>query len=896
MRANGPFNPTEAKIVAHLAPLSRLSDDYLQPSQVTQEGIADAVGVAKNHMPRIMRELIESGIAKARKHRVEGARRKRYCYFLTDDGARAAAAMSVPGVMPRRLDIPHPPAHFIGRNDELRCLQKNARSAGLGTIEGGPGIGKTSLALAFLASAGEPAVKFYWSFKQDRSLRGALSSLSEALPAPAGELLAYLLRIDGIVAPQRVVNLFEDLDEKAFIVLDDCGLCKDGDALLALAKSIAGVPAASVILIGLEGRTQRDLPRWRLELAPLARGDTTDLAERCGHPAPGRAYEMSGGNPGLVALWDGKAAKRGHGATEAMNARERDALALLSLFGRPVHIGETAALGIGYEIVSSLVNEGFMVRGGDFVHPLGDSGPPSKAASKRGHRKIAEAILATWSDSEHGIEACEHYAVSGDTARCISLLLDRGEEFLKSGKAAALERLLSGLAKEGADAPEKARMLTLEGNVHRQRARWPEAIGCFERALPMGKRIPGFEAETLARIGSVNLAKRDYATAKGWYSKALKRLPKRRPDIAARIEDELATLHLRTGELDEAERRSVRAIALAAKSGGAELLGLCRVTMGNMRMLQRRHDEAQEHFESALSGMKDNARMRGTLLNNLAALEYNRGMLDKAVELWGEASDIFRRTGDVRFAMTSVNLSFALWRMGSWDKAVRSMRRASTLAKLANDPVIDAAANTLAGQDALFRGRFGEAVQSYQIVAEIRGARENRGELAQARADLASALVAAGELARAGKVVDMDADWAAAQQASSEASACCLASAKLYLARADTAKAEDMLKASMQRLPTNDVLSKGRLFRLLGAFAARRDDWIVSMRYLEDAKNIFKSLKHAPELALTLHDLAAASEKFGSPDRDARISEAKEAAHALGMPYPSPCSDWKFTR
>jgi DNA-binding PadR family transcriptional regulator len=56
----------------------------------TQEGIARAVGMRVNHVPRATKKLIEDGYIEDLLVHIGGLKRKRRAYFLTDSGAKIA--------------------------------------------------------------------------------------------------------------------------------------------------------------------------------------------------------------------------------------------------------------------------------------------------------------------------------------------------------------------------------------------------------------------------------------------------------------------------------------------------------------------------------------------------------------------------------------------------------------------------------------------------------------------------------------------------------------------------------------------------------------------------------------------------------------------------------------
>ena len=79
----------EEKILLHLlGQYPTHIDVFNAPMQMAQEGIADAIGINRTHIPRSMKRLIKKGYLEEVSRHVPGARRKRKVYFLTPAGAK----------------------------------------------------------------------------------------------------------------------------------------------------------------------------------------------------------------------------------------------------------------------------------------------------------------------------------------------------------------------------------------------------------------------------------------------------------------------------------------------------------------------------------------------------------------------------------------------------------------------------------------------------------------------------------------------------------------------------------------------------------------------------------------------------------------------------------------
>jgi DNA-binding PadR family transcriptional regulator len=79
------------RILLHLFDFRRIQDDF--PQDITQAGIASAVGIRRSHVPRSVKNLEEEGVIEEKRERVHGAGRRLKMYFLTERGHRRVLAI-----------------------------------------------------------------------------------------------------------------------------------------------------------------------------------------------------------------------------------------------------------------------------------------------------------------------------------------------------------------------------------------------------------------------------------------------------------------------------------------------------------------------------------------------------------------------------------------------------------------------------------------------------------------------------------------------------------------------------------------------------------------------------------------------------------------------------------
>ncbi|MCK5559699.1 MAG: AAA family ATPase, partial [Thermoplasmata archaeon] len=76
----------DKKILLHIEKYSKYEYQYEVPFELSQEGIAQAIGIRRDNVPRTMKNLKNEELIFEKVLRVEGVYRKRKVYFLTDKG------------------------------------------------------------------------------------------------------------------------------------------------------------------------------------------------------------------------------------------------------------------------------------------------------------------------------------------------------------------------------------------------------------------------------------------------------------------------------------------------------------------------------------------------------------------------------------------------------------------------------------------------------------------------------------------------------------------------------------------------------------------------------------------------------------------------------------------
>ncbi len=295
----------------HLFGYRQHEEDFAVPLVITQEGIARAVWIDVRHVVQYVRPLMEEEFVRERMAHIEGGRRRRKVYCLTDRGkSRAlqlqkslasetvrvrdaegvreetvAEVLQRPGVETSVLEVirefvhsgavdvtalqaPSPGRYvemladapkvseFLGRERELETLMREGDGPRIFVIKGVAGIGKSTLA-ARVCGLRRSRQNVFWhrirSWDTPHSILAALGTFLSALGRPG--LKTVLAEGRPEMAPEV---LREDLPGvKAVIVIDDAhDASRDVLEFLRFLKdAIAETPGVTALVI-----TRRSLP------------------------------------------------------------------------------------------------------------------------------------------------------------------------------------------------------------------------------------------------------------------------------------------------------------------------------------------------------------------------------------------------------------------------------------------------------------------------------------------------------------------------------------------------------------------------------------------------------------------------------------------------------------
>jgi DNA-binding MarR family transcriptional regulator len=89
MRASSPHWLRALQYLQHYNPDEL---DFVAPYDITQNGIADALGITRPHTSLVLKKLITDGFVEQRMLHIKGGRRRRLAYIISPSGIQVVRA------------------------------------------------------------------------------------------------------------------------------------------------------------------------------------------------------------------------------------------------------------------------------------------------------------------------------------------------------------------------------------------------------------------------------------------------------------------------------------------------------------------------------------------------------------------------------------------------------------------------------------------------------------------------------------------------------------------------------------------------------------------------------------------------------------------------------------
>jgi len=765
------------RVLVHLAGFARFGDAYECPKEMTQDGIAAALGISRAHTALELKRLRSSGKVEERMAHVEGARTRRKVYVLLPAGQEIARRMrehartkrvslrtpdgtrDVPGVdaidalrraglreseavqrvlvrdvveavPPESPPAAIPPARsFFGREAEIRILRDWLASAtpSIAVVVGVAGIGKSALLAKALESERRPALLRRACAHDDG--HGLLSSLAEFLARQGKRRLRSVLARPAYDPAEALAVLREDL-AGTVVAFDDLQSSSAAEGLL---RSLAQPAPPCHVLVASRTRPafydRRDVLSGgirEIDLAGLDDLAASDLlASRRGDldaDAVRRVLRATRGHPLALEMFaaSGLAAGRIEAdrfvvetVLEGLDDASEAVLKAFAVLRRPAPSPER--LGTTIAQLRRLVRNAVLQHRDDgyLIHDLVKEFLLGRMDPDERGRMHALAA-SYWMEREDFLEAAFHRIEAGEPDRAAVLLASRGDAYAESARAGDLEACLLRL-------PEALRSRRLLAETRMFLGKFAEAKDVLESIL-----LDGTEPERLqARIQLGRIANRE-----GAYADARALLVAAAQQAAASgdrgLEGEalraLGGVERKLGDLAAALEHLARATDLLEdqpreKARALTDLGATLIARGDLAGAKVRLIEAAP---LARKGSREDA----VIANNLAIVLSLEGKAAEAAKTFERSADLAIRTGEVRFASYALaNAVDSLLALNEMHAAAACAERALALAGTIGDPVAVSTARANLGLVFARRGEWAKAeehlLSSVDLIADL---------------------------------------------------------------------------------------------------------------------------------------------------------------------------------
>jgi len=525
---------SEDRVLLHLLAHDAVKRDaYAVPFALCQEGIADAVGVARNTASEILQRLRDRQLVTSERRAISGQNHKRQAFFLSERGRQAARALGgAPGAVasgpaaaagagraPARLPSPR---LFVGRGPELARLRLwLERGGGTFLLEGPGGIGKSSLAGRALEAAGLRDPVHVYTFNSLSTLRNVLLHLSEFLALQGRSELATFMAAQPAPSLDQARGALADslASARGIIILDDAQkIMPEVEPLLErLAKAaVSGGPR--LLVIGREmGRVADRLGSSkgfeRLTLGVLGDDESHALlAERGfaereipevvrvtrGHPLYLRLVQP-GTRPGAsrdVQAWLEEEVDRGLGDAE------RRILLRAAIHRFPVSPSILAPARDEAGPLTILVERGLLIRDGDAIglHDLLRDYYLRRLPAVVARRLHAEAAQHYQTVAGEGalVESMHHLRAADRDEEAAALAVTHGMNLVSRGYHAELFSVLESFREARVSARQRGWKHLLEARILVHRGKPEQALAAAERSLEVARGIRDPELVALA--------------------------------------------------------------------------------------------------------------------------------------------------------------------------------------------------------------------------------------------------------------------------------------------------------------------------------------------------------------------------------------------------------------
>ncbi len=888
-------------VLLHLRDYSKFMEHFVVPFSATQDGIAEAIDIARPHVSRAIKELKGVELVFEKKARVENSDRKRKVYFLTGKGTQEIKRLK-DGMLYLEVAysrIPTTP-DFTGRKKELRKIKAWANSGDkVLVVQGALGIGKSSLVSRFAASSVKQILIFWHSVRKTDTAGEILSNLGDLLYTKNNNVLRYYLLSSIDINYDKVVKILGRNLSNAILIFDDCEkMSKDViNFVNKMVNTLSDMTDVKMIFI-TEDETQLSL-KWpskdlvhRLKLKGLEMEEVKELLKEKGFSDD--MYELTKGHPLFLKLVGPDCNPHGDVQTyfksyikTNLSKEERKLMEVASVYRAPFKAKALfVEAGIDYEAMTRLSSKSLLTEVSNDIYVVHEFikeyfySSLTEAKKKNIHKKVAEHYLEA-GDSDDIIEAIHHFVASQKFERAADTAISSGISLIEKGYFTELEKTLGEIVEEKIDDLKLAEILVLKGHLQKVRGNWDRALDNYQTALGLYEKHEMTEksADTHRLMGAIYKDKGDYTEALDKFRWALDLLQDRKNEISAKIYDDIGTVWLRKGEFDKAGREILKGLEIANNVGNEKQTALNNLTLGNLYLSKQNWDKAKQAFRKSV-GVFDrarNLRMLAVCYNNIAITYYKTGDTKKANDYWQKSLSISEKIGDIRVMLSYTNLGFITYKKGEWMQTEEYCKKALNISENIDNAIVSSAAYSILGHININRRNFPECVEYYEKALKLRERDRDKSKIISSKNDLAHAYLIDGHIKKAKNFADMALKMAMEMEKKEECARAHLNVGNCLIQMQEFEEAKDRFSNALKI--SNQIKNKsltGKIYLSIGELYINEKEYLAAERHLKDGAQIFEELEEHYELALCLIHLARSYKESGTEDSRVYFEKGKD--------------------
>ena len=532
------------KVLLHLYKFNKFRETIEVPSSITQEGIAKATGLALSKVSTTARKLMEKGFVDERVLHIQGNKRRRKAYFLTDVGIREAASLKKGLELSRYIDFAnYAPElrNFYGRVKELKAFETWLQSDTYKVlvVSGIAGIGKTAFVSKAIDKTKESMHIFWHRLNEWSTLRSLLARLGDFLSEmDRGTLNANLRVKDKIDLNEISIILAKDLDYlNALFVFDDYQKVKDNKEIIrffgALRQLLEQVNGTKMIVMG------REIPRFFYDEREVTLGKTvkeiklegldkkSGLTLLHGKGIVGHKgkilYDVTGGHPLFLELVEETTVFETQDIVKKfmrneifaqLTSNERKILEIASVFRYPayptVYLEISKITDIEYEVIDRLVEKSLLQTSGDVcdLHDLIRNSLYNQLPKQRKqkyHKEIAKYYQKEVPDTpQSALEAQYHLIMAEDYNKAVKFVIESGRKLINNGFRQEVLEIIQNIPFESIEMRSKPEILLLFAYIYKRESEIEKALENAERSVKLFQKTHNRSGEALAYLNMGN--------------------------------------------------------------------------------------------------------------------------------------------------------------------------------------------------------------------------------------------------------------------------------------------------------------------------------------------------------------------------------------------------------